>query len=344
MVCTDVLPMPRNQWARSALYSTTVWLSVLTACLASASSWAAGTPAGTVIDNQVQVSFVMGGSPATVDSNTTSIAVAERIDVSVTPLTPQTFVAPGSASNSLLFRVTNVGNGSEMFALAANSAVIGDDFDPLLTTPAIYFDTDGNGQLSPADEAYAPGSNDPLLAADESVDVLLTNDIPTAVTDGQIGRSELSARSLTGNGAPGDPFPNQGDGGVDALVGSSGGLAGGLGEYVADDVQIDIVKSVVVRDPSGGTEPVSGATLTYTITIEVVNSGTASASVFADPIPANTSFVASSIFLNGSGLTDTPADDAGELDTTSDPTVVVRLGDLTQASGVQTVSFDVVID
>ena len=36
--------------------------------------------------------------------------------------------------------------------------------------------------------------------------------------------------------------------------------------------------------------------------------------------------------------------DAGELDTTGAPTVVVRLGDLTQADGIQTVEFQVTID
>ena len=214
----------------------------------------------------------------------------------------------------------------------------------LSATPGVYFDSDGSGTLSAGDEPYAPGANDPLLAPDAAIDILLVNDIPAAVADGQVGRSELTATSMTGNGAPGDAFPNQGDGGVDAMVGATGGLDADLADYVADDVQVSVVKSVVVRDPDGGEEPVSGATLTYTIAIEVTNSGTATNSVFADPIPANTSFVVSSISLNGSGLTDAPADDAGEYDTTTSPAVVVRLGDLTQASGVQTVSFDVVID
>lgn len=305
---------------------------------------AAGTPAGTIIENAVQVSFDLGGSAQTVDSNTTSITVAERIDVSVIPLSPQAFVSPRTSNSSLLFRVTNIGNGSETFALQLDSNVVGDDFDPVPAAPAIYFDTDASGDLSPADTAYVPGNNDPTLAADAAIDVLVVNDIPAAVTNGQIGRSEFTVRSLTGNGAPGDPFPNQGDGGVDALVGASGGLAAEQSEYVGDDVQINVVKTVAVLDPFGGSEPVTGATLTYTITIEVANSGVATASTFVDPIPTNTSFVNSSLSLNGSALTDAVADDAGELDTTAAPTVVVRLGDLTQASGVQTVSFDVVID
>ena len=341
MVCTDVLPQPTLSLARPSLK--TLLLAIALAASGS-SAWAAGTPAGTVIDNQVQVSFVIGGTASSIDSNTTSITVAERIDVSVTPLSPQTFVSPGELNSSLLFRVVNIGNGNESFRLAVDSAVVGDDFDPVPATPGIYFDSDGSGTLSAGDEPYTPGTNDPVLAPDAALDVLLVNDIPAAIGNGQIGRSELTATSLTGNGAPGDAFPNQGDGGVDAMVGATGGLAADRADYVADDVQVSVVKSVVVRDPDGGDAPVSGATLTYTVAIEVTNSGTATNSVFADPIPTNTSFVASSISLNGSGLTDAPADDAGEYDATTSPSVIVRLGDLTQASGVQTVSFDVVID
>ena len=340
MVCAQTLPTRR---LRLRQYLTSLLLPFV-GVISSPLTLAAGTPAGTVIENAVQVSFDLGGSAQSIDSNTTSLTVAERIDVSVIPLSPQAFVSPGASNSSLLFRITNIGNGSETFELQLNSNVVGDDFDPLPAAPSIYFDSDASGALSPGDVAYVPGSNDPTLAADAAIDVLVVNDIPPVVTNGQIGRSELTARSLTGNGAPGDPFPNQGDGGVDALVGASGGLAVESGEYVGDDVQINVVKTVAVQDPFGGTEPVTGATLTYTITIEVANSGTATASTFADPIPDNTSFVNSSISLNGSALTDAVADDAGELDTTATPTVVVRLGDLTQASGVQTVSFDVVIN
>ena len=87
-----------------------------------------------------------------------------------------------------------------------------------------------------------------------------------------------------------------------------------------------------------------GATLTDTITVEVLNPGTATGATFSDPVPTLTTFFASSISLNGGNLTDGIDADAGELDTSGAPTVVVRLGDLTQADGVQTVIFTVTID
>ena len=341
MARNDVQSPCIRMWTRLTPLS----LLILTAlCLLSDSLWAAGTPAGTVIENTARVDFDVDGTSASVNSNTISIAVDERIDVVITPLSPQALVAPGDSGRSLLFRVSNIGNGSELFAFAIDSTLPGDDFDPQPAVPAIYFDTDASGDLSPGDVAYVAGSNDVILAPDETVDVLLVNDIPSGIANGQAGRSELTATSATGTGAPGDAFPGQGEGGVDAVLGVSGGSAQAGAEYLVADVQLSVVKSVFISDPMGGNEPVPGATLTYTVTIEVTNSGTATNSVFADPIPANTSYVVSSISLNGSGLTDAAADDAGEFDTTGVPTVVVRLGDLTQASGVQTVAFDVVIE
>jgi hypothetical protein len=48
--------------------------------------------------------------------------------------------------------------------------------------------------------------------------------------------------------------------------------------------------------------------------------------------------------LNAVSLTDATDADAGELDTSVTPTVVVRLGDLVQTDGIQTVEFQVTID
>jgi uncharacterized repeat protein (TIGR01451 family) len=243
-----------------------------------------------------------------------------------------------------LFTVTNTGNGSEAFQLAINSIIGGDDFDPVPSATPIYFDTDASGGFSVGDTAYVLGTNDPVLAADASVDVLILNDIPGSVLNGQIGRSELTADSLTGTGAPGDAFPGLGDFGTDAVLGTTGGSGIDTGEYIVGDVQISILKSVSVLNQFGGTEPIPGATLTYTVTVEVTNSGTATNSVFSDPIPADTTYVPGSITVNTVVLTDIIDLDAGELDTSGAPTVVVRLGNLIQANGVQTVIFQVTID
>lgn len=309
-----------------------------------ATAGAVGTPVGTVIQNTATVEFDLAGTPVTLQSNVATITVVERIDVIVTRQSPQILVGPGDTGRAILFTLTNTGNGSEVFALAIDSLLGGDDFDPVPAVPAIYFDTDSSGDFNIGDVAYNPGVNDPVLAADASLDIFIVNDIPAAVVNGQIGLSQLTATALTGSGAPGTEFPGQGDGGVDAVIGTSGGENSDSGEYLVSDVVLSVVKSQLISDPFGGTQPIPGATITYTVTVEVTSSGTATSSVIRDLIPTYTSFVPASITLNALALSDASDADAGEYDTTGAPQVRVRLGDLTQADGVQTVVFQVTID
>lgn len=305
---------------------------------------AAGTPAGTVIENTATVSFDLGGGPLSLDSNTTTITVVERLDVAVTLQSPQTLVSAGETNTALLFTITNTGNGSESFQLAIDSLLTGDDFDPVPAVPAIYFDTDGSGDFNVGDQAYNVGVNDPLLPADAAIDVFLVNDIPAGVTNGELGFSQLTATAATGTGTPGTEFAGQGDGGVDAIVGTSGAASSAVGEYFVSAVQISIVKTQAVTDPFGGNEPVPGANITYTIAVEVTSAGTATASVLADVIPTYTTYVPNSITLNATALSDATDADAGEFDSSGAPAIVVRLGDLTLADGVQTIAFQVTID
>lgn len=305
---------------------------------------AAGTPVGTVIENTASINYDLAGTPLSLQSNTTTLTVAERINVTTTLLSPQTLVSANDAGVALLFSVTNTGNGNEAFQLLIESIIAGDDFDPVPSVPAIYFDTDNSGDFNVGDVAYVPGSNDPLLAADESVNVFIVNDIPAGVANGEIGQSQLTAQSVTGTGAPGTVFANQGDGGVNAVIGSTGGEDSDIGEYLVSDVLLSLVKSQVVVDPNGGAEPIPGATLTYTISAEVQSAGVATGSVISDDIPTFTTYAPGSITLNGLALSDAIDADAGEFDNGGTPRVVIRLGDLTQADGIQTIVFSVTID
>jgi len=312
--------------------------------MAPAIAFAVGTPVGTVIENTATVTFDLAGSQLTLQSNTTTVTVVELIDVAVTVQSTQLLVAANDTNQALLFRVTNTGNGTETFQLVIDSALGGDDFDPVPAVPPIYFDTDGSGDFNAGDVAYTPGANDPVLAADVAVDVFLVNDIPGGVANGESGLSQLTATSVTGTGAPGTEYAGQGDGGVDAIIGTSSGEDLDTGEYLVSDVQVNVVKAQVVADPFGGTEVIPGAVITYTITVEVLGTGTATASAVRDLIPTYTTYVPASITLNAAPLTDAIDADAGEFDTSGAPTVVVRLGDLTAVAGIQTVVFQVTID
>lgn len=312
--------------------------------IASRTAFAAGTAAGTNIQNTAQVTYTVGGSQVTTPSNTNIITVAERLDVNVTLQSPPVSVQGGQTRRELVLRVTNTGNGSEAFNLAMTSAIAGDNFDPVPSSPALYFDTDASGDLSPADTAYVAGTNDPTLAPDAFVTVLVVNDIPTGLTNGEVGRSRLTAQAKTGTGTPGTVFPGQGTGGVDAVVGSSGATANATGDYVVSDVSLSNVKSATVQDPFGGTEPVPGAHITYQIVVAATGTGSAANTVVDDAIPANTTYVPGSLRLNAAALSDASDVDAGEFIAGASPAIRVRLGNLAQAAGNQTIVFQVTIN
>ena len=304
---------------------------------------AIGTAAGTNITNTATVDYSLGGSPATVTSNTTTLAVAELVNVTMALQSPTVSVAAGANNETLLFLVTNTGNGTEAFALAGDSVLVGDDFDPTPSAPFIYLDSDGSGDLSPGDAPYVAGSNDPVLAADGSVAVLLVNDIPAGLPDGEYGRSELTATSNTGTGSPGTALPGQGTGGVDAVIGLSGGEVAVFGQYLVGDILVSAVKSQAVLDPFGGNQPIPGAAIAYQVVVTATGTGTALGATFRDPIPANTTYVAGSMRLNGAPLTDAADADPGSF-ALSPARVAVGLGDLTSAAGPQTIDFRVTIN
>ena len=310
---------------------------------ASMAAAALGTTAGTSIQNTAQVTYDVGGTSVTTASNATTVTVAEIVDVNVTTLTSSVAVSPGATNQVLMFRVTNTGNGPETLRLTLNSALVGDGFDPVPATTSLYLDSDGVAGFSPGDAAYTPGVTDPALAVDESIVVLALNNIPTGLPNGAQGLSELTAASVTGTGAPGTVFAGQGAGGVDAVLGASGGDAASSGAYVAGAIQVSAVKSQVVSDQFGGTQPIPGARITYQIVVTPSGVGTAQNAAITDDIPANTTYVAGTLRLNGAVLSDGADGDAGQFQL-SPAQVRVALGDLTQASGAQTVQFAVTIN
>jgi uncharacterized repeat protein (TIGR01451 family) len=326
-----------------ARFGSFILLLTLALC-ATAPARAAGTAAGTSIQSAAQITYSFGGAPQSATSNTVNVIVVEIIDAVVT-VAGTAPVSPGDTQQELVFTVTNTGNGNEAFNLAALSAgLTGDQFDPTLASNPLYFDTDNSNDLSAGDTVYVPGTNDPVLAADASVRVILVNDIPASAGDAQRGRSQLTASARTGSGAPGTLFAGQGDGGLDALVGTSGGSASQLGEYVVAGLQLAAMKSQAIVDQFGGSRPVPGARINYQVVVTATGSGTAVGAVFDDAIPANTTYVPGTLRLNSNSLSDDADSDAGQLVSTPAPQVRITLGDLTQASAPQTIEFAVTIN
>jgi len=327
----------------AALLAAALWL-------AASPAWAAGTPAGTAIVNRAEVDAVIAGSPVHVVSLDDAVVVQEIVDVDVTLQSAgNVYVAAGGIDAVLTFRVTNLGNGIDTLSLVGASAgIAGDDFDP--TFKKLVLD-DGDGLYEPGiDPDYVPGTNDPILdandPANDSIVVFVLNDIPGAALDGQLGRSELRADSSPGPAAPGTTIAGAGDGGVDAVIGLSGGSDTELGTYEVSTLAVAISKSSTVLDSLGGDRPEPGATITYELVVTSSGGSTASGLVVTDPMPANTSYVPGSISLNGVTQTDAddPSTDGSNFSVTNANAVTVTLGDLPGGSPAQTITFQVTID
>lgn len=300
---------------------------------------AAGTRAGSNISNTASASFDTGGGTQTIDSNTVDLRVDELIDVIVDSSDPADVpTTPGATNQLLTFSVTNSGNGEEGFSLSTIANGGGDNYDPTVTQ--IYIDN-GDGIFDAGtDTLYTAGANDPVLDPDQSITVFVLSTTPGSVVDGNRGTVSLVATSKTGTGAPGSSFAGQGEGGGDAVVGATGGDGQDVGAYIVSAATVSLVKSAVIADPFGGSEPVPGATITYTIVATVAGSGSVSGLAITDNIPADTSYVAGSLTLGGSGLTDAADGDAGDYNGTR---INVTLG--TVAGGqTRTVSFRTTID
>lgn len=143
---------------------------------------------------------------------------------------------------------------------------------------------------------------------------------------------------------PGFVFDDQGFNNTDAVVGLTGGDGEATGQYLVAGITVNAVKTQLVADQFGGDRPVPGARINYTIVVSATGTGTALGAAFIDTIPANTSYAPGTLRLNSLALSDAADADAGDFGTTPAARVRVALGDLTQASGNQTIQFAVTIN
>ncbi len=311
---------------------------------------AVGVPVGTVINNQAQVDAMVDGNPVNLVSNFAAFTVDEVLNLTLTwQDATNVMVRPGETGQMLTFLLTNTGNGAEDFYLTIDNAIAGDQFEP--QSPLLYLDTNGNSNYDPGtDQAYDPVSNLPLLAPDQGINLFIFNDIPSGLNDNDLGISQLLAEATTGSGSPGTIFFPALAGDPVSIVGTSGARAGTDGIYEVTLVAVALTKTVQINDPNGGNQPLTGATLTYAILIEVTGLGTATALVVQDLIPANTSYVTGSMTLFDGTATKTLSDQI-DLDEgafiesppgTGSYEVSFALGDLTNTT--QTVTFQVTID
>ena len=316
---------------------------VMILCLTSVpGAWALGTGAGTRIVNEASAQYTVGTSPPlSASSGTIGVTVAELVDVDVSwadASTPVPVYGPLPASGvPLRFLVTNVGNGDEDWNMSADNTLLGDDFNPDAsgTSPEIYRDN-GDGIFNTADTIVSGSES---IQADSTIYFFVLNDFsdtsPTGPGDGD--RAFVSLDATSTNAAGGSVQVGAGDNGSDLVLAPGGGTDTDTGIYEVILTTLNMIKSAAIADSVSptGDQPIPGATITYTIEVGVVGSGTALGVVITDPIPTDTTYVPGTLELNSA-----PAGTVSGIP----PEAVINVGDLDAAAGTQTITFDVTID
>jgi uncharacterized repeat protein (TIGR01451 family) len=325
-------------YAISPIRLLTAGIGTLALASVSTPALAAGVAAGTFIENTATATYTSGTTTETVDSNTVTILVDELLDVTVSSLDASA-VPVGSGNSVLSFELTNTGNGPEAFELTPDPAVTGDDFDP--TISLIAWDSNGNNVYDAGiDTVIASGGATPSIAADDSLRIFVVVTLAGAPGDGDTADVRLTATAVTGSGPAGTRFSGQGTGGGDAIVGASTAEDDDTGTLIAEIGVVSLVKSATILDPFNGTDALPGSTVTFTLIASVTGAGSVSGLVVSDDIPTGTTYVTSSMTLDGDALTDGSGDDEGEA---SSSAISVDLGTV-DGGDSHTIEFSVTID
>jgi len=307
--------------------------AIAVALLLSASGAAARTRPDVAIVNSAQAAFSLGGAASSAASNAATLVTLETLDIALARTGSDPIVLRPSVVTPIPFTLTNAGNGSEAFTLAGTIAGIG------ATITGYAIDRNGDGKYDPAvDTAIAIGANTPPLDSGASLALLVLVESDAPANGGTL---TLSSHAVTGSGAPGTIFAGKGDGGVDAIVGTTTAAATLSIPLTAgtDATAVVLDKSQAILAFDGSASAVSGAIVTYTIAAHFSGSGLAKGGVLSDPIPDGTAYVPGSLRLDGAVLTDASDADAGSADAAG---ISVALGDVA-APALRTISFQVTI-
>ncbi len=270
-------------------------LSVAVLAATASNVWAAGTAAGTDIDNKATISYSVGGTnqtpiesseagnsnPGTNNGSPTTFKVDKKIDLLVTSGTGVN-VVPGTTAQSITFTLKNEGNSTESFNMTPSQVASGDQFD-----------TTNCQVVSPT----LPVS----LTADQTQSVTVNCDIPPSdaiVKNGATSKVDLMAQAQGVTETTGAESANT----VDVVFADDTGTAtdganrnakhSATNTYTVNTADLTVKKtSAVTQDPFNGTtnpKRIPGATIEYTITVSnATGAATASGINITDTVPAD---------------------------------------------------------
>ena len=292
--------------------------------------------AGTPIVNTAGLGFDLNGVAQSTVSNTVTIIVAERLDVTLVRNGQGTVVVtPRSVAVPLT--LTNRDNGNEAFAIAASVS------SGAFTVRALVIDAEGDGVYDPVKDVAPADGKTPVLSPGQSIKLLAILVITQPSGDPSSGGPAnatltVTAQSTTGSGEAGNTYAGLGDGGGDAVVGPTGAIARVTVPLTTAIAGPTLLKSQSVRAADGSQTAVRDAVITYTLEARFPDAVTGARIV--DPIPEGTAFIAGSLTFDGVTLTDGSDGDVGRYDRDSSAagSIAVALGPVT-AGSVHTVQF-----
>jgi uncharacterized repeat protein (TIGR01451 family) len=287
----------------------------------SGSAHAEGTQAGTSIPNQASVTFTVGGSTQTVDSNVASFVVDKKVNLTVTGgvITP---TAIGTTDQVTAFEVTNLTNAVQDFRLTVDQQSLSipllgvDNFD--VTSLRVFADVNGNGTYEANIDTRTYIDE---LGADTSVTVFIVGNIPN-VPGSDTAIVSLSAQAAAGGAAGTEGAALQATSVLQAdspttmdIVFADAaapfdlardGVGRAFNAFRIGTAAVSITKtSRVITDPVNlliNPRAIPGATMEYCLTVNNAGPGIASGVTIADQIPANTTYVPDSLQVGGVGI------------------------------------------
>ncbi len=298
--------------------------------VASAPALAQNTDANTLITNNVQVTYAVGGVNQTPAGSELTAQNQFRVDRKVLfSITEKlalgtTTVTSGQLDQIVAYTLVNSSNDTLDFSLAATNLASGASVGAGRGTDSIdvsnfeyAIDTNGNGVLDGA-EAFSSSLTLNDVLKDTTVHVLVRSDIPLAV-NGAVATVRLAATALNSDAsaitAVNDGAANTADitsgsfqtifaDDLTPLLGntSRNGVSWAYDDYTVSAASLNVVKtSRVVSDGVSTTNPkaIPGAVVEYCISVTNTGSATAQNISVSDVVPTNTTFVNNSVYLNG---------------------------------------------
>lgn len=281
---------------------------------------ASGTTAGSTIQNDVTVSFSVGGVTQTASTASNTFTVDRKIMVTVADADgATTTVSPGQSSALTKFTVTNNSNATLDFGLSAAQQTGGagahsntDGFD--VTNVRVFVDN-GDGVF---DAATDTATYIDELAADASKTVWVVSDVPLSLGNGQVAAVTLTAqaREAGTSGTQGSVVAatsGANTSGMDTVYADAAGATDAQydGKHSAKDdytvyaATLSVLKtSTLISDPvNGSTNPkaIPGATIEYCIIVSNgAGSATATGITVTDPLPTTVTYTTGTTYIDGS--------------------------------------------